>query len=133
VSVKECHQATRITIRQWSKQHAVHDRKDRGRRADAERQGQNRHCSERGLPPQEPPRMSQIPDGRRPRRQPQGLCPNIGCRRNDVPEIAAAHFGGRQAACHVVVEGVVEVTQDERRLGAADEQGREEPPEARPA
>jgi hypothetical protein len=37
---------------------------------------------------------------------------------------------GRQAACHVVVEGVVEVTQDERCIGAADEQTCEEAPDA---
>ena len=61
VSVKEHHQATRIAIGQWSKQHAVHDRKDRRRRADAERQGQNRHAGERGLASQEPPRMTHVP------------------------------------------------------------------------
>ena len=61
VPVKEHHQATRITIGQRSKQHAVHDRKHRRRRADAERQGQNRHAGERGLPSQEPPRMTQVP------------------------------------------------------------------------
>jgi hypothetical protein len=36
----------------------LHDREDRRRRADAERQGQDRHTGERGLPSQEPPRMT---------------------------------------------------------------------------
>ena len=42
------------------------------------------------------------------------------------------YFGRRQAAFYIVTKGVVEVTQDEWRLGAADEHGGEEPSEARP-
>ena len=61
VSVEERHQAARIAIRQRSKQHAVHDREDGRRRADAERQGQNRHTGERRLASQEPPRMTHVP------------------------------------------------------------------------
>ena len=74
VSVEEHHQAARITIRQWSKQHAVHDRKDRRRRADAERQGQNRHAGERGLPSQEPPRMTQVPKQEAQQHPPRRTC-----------------------------------------------------------
>ena len=61
VAVEENHQATRITIRQWSEQDAIHDGKDCRRRANAERQGQNRHTRERGLASQQPPGMTQVP------------------------------------------------------------------------
>ena len=47
--------------------------------------------------------------------------------------IAAAHFARGEPACHVLVEGVVEVTQNEWRLGAADEQAARMPCDARPA
>ena len=87
--------------------------------------------------PRESGRSSGAPAGRRPRTGatptasgtlPRRCPPTQGC-----SWIAAAHFGGRQAACHVVIEGVVEVTQNEWRFGAADEQGREEPSDARSA
>ena len=100
---------------------------------DPDRERANGDEAEPGSPDNRPEPQPDVDQGRAPRRQPQGLCPDAARRRKDVPEIAAAHFGGRQAACHVVVEGVVEVTQNEWRLGAADEQGREEPSDARPA
>ena len=66
VSVKEHHQAARVTIGQLSKQHAVHHRKDCRGRADAERQGQNCHNGEGGLAAQEPPRVTHVPKRERP-------------------------------------------------------------------
>ena len=62
VSVIQNHQAAWITIWQRSKQHAVDDRKHRRRRADAERQGENRHTSERRLPLQHPQGMTHVPN-----------------------------------------------------------------------
>jgi hypothetical protein len=62
VAVVQNHEAVRIAIGQRSKQHAVDDRKHRRRRADAERQGENRHTGERGLPLQHPQRMTQVPN-----------------------------------------------------------------------
>ena len=113
------------------------ERVDRMHRRQADRDPDSERANgdeaEPGSPDNRPEPEPDVDQGRAPRRRPQGLCPDAARRRKDVPEIAAAHFGGRQAACHVVVEGVVEVTQNEWRLGAADEQGREEPSDARPA
>ena len=62
VSVIKSHQAAWITIWQRLKQHAIDDRQHRRRRADAERQCENRHASERRLPLQHPQGMTQVPN-----------------------------------------------------------------------
>src|SRR4030095_5033099 len=76
VSVKEHHQAPGIVIGQWSEHHAVHDRKNRRRRADAERQGQDRHTGESGLPSQQPPRMTQVSKQKAQPHPPRPMCPS---------------------------------------------------------
>jgi hypothetical protein len=104
VSVEKHHQTTRITIRQWSEQHPVHDRKHGRRRADAQRERDHDHRAEGWMTRAHP---KGVPHVTQDIVEPGAVAtgPHAFFRLLDAAEIEDGHsasFSGRHSVAHFV-------------------------------